>query len=490
MRTTWGLLGATCAGLAVRLLGVDRPSLWYDEALEYERATGSLQTLIFGRPVDQDPPFWALFNHLWFTQGTDEFWLRVPSVLLGAAAVFVAGSWSARRFGQPVGLLTALFIALAPVHVHYSQELNQYAAVVFLTLVAILAWERLLARGRPVDWARYTAVSAVGLTTHYGLAFPLAAMGLYLAHHVFRFRPRDDRRLLAAYASACAIIVVALFWFGLAERIAMPHLQRRFGGTHLAKELGYIADIGWREILVFFLLPFSGGPALWAVSALAVVAAVGAIRLWRLGPNGRRTVGICFFGALAVTYPADGLGLYPMGHRYVLFASPPLFAALAAGVGGLWQHARSLGILATLATTVVFLAFAPHELWPNPWLTVPREELRPVVESVTTAREPEELIYVYFGAIPAFRYYYRGSDKAVLWGRNLAEGGHAGEAQRISASKTHPDVWLVFSHERAGDREALLAALEERGLRLTAEVKGRNAGAVRLSRQPVGQASP
>ena len=78
-----------------------------------------------------------------------------------------------RRFGSRSGW----FLALAPVHVHYSRELNQYAAVGFVTVAALLSWERLLQRSEPADWWRYGAVSVVALGLHYGLAFPLLAMG-------------------------------------------------------------------------------------------------------------------------------------------------------------------------------------------------------------------------------------------------------------------------------------------------------------------------
>jgi hypothetical protein len=474
------------AGLALRLLDLGHHSLWFDEALEYGRATGTWALALFGRAVDQDPPLLALLNHGWVHFGTSEYWLRLPSAMLGTAAVFLAGWWAGRLFGRRVGLLTALLMAIAPVQVHYSQELNQYAAMVFLTVVTLIAWEDLLRHGRATDWWRYAAVSAVDLATHYGLAFLLVALGAYLAWHVWRGRDRRQQRAFAGYVVVCALAVGVLLCLGLAQRVALPHLQRRFGGTYLGKELAYIGDVGWREILVFFLLPFSGGPALAAVRVLSVVAALGAIDLWRRGSAGRRVVGIAFFGALAATYPADGFGLYPMGYRYVLFASPAFVDALAAGLVWFGQRWRPVGWSLAGATIALGLAFAPQEWWPNPWLSVPREELRPVLAQLTALRRPTDLIYVYYGAEPAFTYYRRGTDPVVVWGAYFEPRTASGEASRIvgaagtSAEHGQRRIWLVLSHERAGDRAALLAALHQQGWQPDLTFADRNAAAVRV----------
>ncbi|HEX6387417.1 MAG TPA: hypothetical protein VF177_22345 [Anaerolineae bacterium] len=41
----------------------------------------------------------------------------------------------------------------------------------------------------------------------------------------------------------------------------------------------------------------------------------------------------------------------------------------------------------------------------NPWLDLPREELRPVVTYVQQWAQPGDFIYVYYGAVPAYKVY-------------------------------------------------------------------------------------
>jgi mannosyltransferase len=403
----------------------------------------------------------ALINFAWIRMGDGESWLRLPSVILGVAAIILVALWLRRAFGERIALLAACLMALSPVLVHYSQELNQYAAVVFLAVATIVAFERLLQRGSDTDWAVYGVVSVVGLATHFGLAFLLGVLGLYLAEHAWRSGRRRERVRLTAYFASLVAAVAALWMLGLGEGLAVPHLDRRLGGTHLQKEIDYIVDVGWREILVFYLLPFSGGPSLHAVRALSLIAAVGAIALWRLGPAGRRVVGLYFFGPLALTYVASLMGWYPLGYRYGLFAVPALFVGIAAGIDAVWHRSRLAGAVVAVAAGAVFLLFSTHTDARNPWLTVPREALGTVTESMAEMSRPNDLVYVYYGAVPAYGYYGRRERATVLEGRHLDDVGAAQEEAKRIARVAEPGsrVWLVLSHVRGDEGDELLDAV-------------------------------
>src|SRR5206468_5787020 len=55
-------------------------------------------------------------------------WARkLPAVFWGVGTVAFLGALVTRRVGQAAGLLTALLLALAPFHVHYSQEFRPYS---------------------------------------------------------------------------------------------------------------------------------------------------------------------------------------------------------------------------------------------------------------------------------------------------------------------------------------------------------------------------
>ncbi len=476
-RNTWAVLAITWLALAFRLLDLGRHSLWFDEALEVGRAGGNLAVVLFGRPIDQDPPLMALGLRAWLTVGRSEWWLRLPSALLGTSTVFLSARWAGGRLGPRIGVYTALLMASAPVLVHYSQELNQYAALALAATILLVAWDRVLRHDRRRDWGLLGGTSVLGLATHYGMAFPVGATVCSLIGWAAR-QDRSARLRLQCYLGCLGAAVALLLALGLGDRLGIWHLQRRFGGTYLGKEVAYLADVLWREVLVFFLLPFSGGPALWAVRLLVAISLLGAWTLWRQGGSGRRLVGISLLLSLALVYPFDGFGRYPIGHRYVLFAAPPFLITLAAGLDRLALRQRWLGHLVTGSTVILFVAFAPQQRWSNPWLAVPREELRTVLETVSQRRHAEDLVYVYHGAVPTFDYYVSRPGPGTIRGTALSdEPRAAAEGERIAAFGR--PAWLLMAHETPGERERLLAALADMGYRAEDWIEAPGAAAIR-----------
>ena len=532
-------VAAVCAvALAVRLYALGRPSLWFDELLEVERATGPWRALLFGRPIDHDPPLFALALRGWIAVGRlfgwpwigdavgvaahpgwAEAWLRLPSVALGVAAVALTAVWAARWFGRRVGLLAALLLALSPLAIYHSQEVNQYAAMIAATPLLLLLQDRLNAGARRRDWLAYGTLSAAALATHYGMVFPLLALGSHQAWQAWRDPThRADRGRVAAYAAAMAAVVAALFALGLGARMAVPHVQPRLWGTHLTKELAYIGDVGWREIVVYFPFPFAGGPAILVANALGIVALVGAVRLWRRGGGGRLLVGGYVGGTLAMTYGTSLVGWYPLGYRYGVFNLVPYVVLVAAGVvamgdglrrsspdglrpshpGGLrpsppdplpqvWGRGRMLGgrvgkvagagsVVIAAATLVAFVAYWPHAPWTagNPFVHVPREDVRPVLRDVAAAWRAGDRLVVYDGAAVAVRFYWRGDRGDVVELPVFSPADpDAVDRVRDALTVTFDDArtednpggggefgraWLILSHVDPGD-EALLSAV-------------------------------
>ena len=460
-------------GLAIRLIGLGWHSLWFDEALEYSRAAGSLRHAIVGRPGDLDPPLYPVLNHFWFMLGTDQAFIRLPAALFGAGAVYLGYVWARAIFGQAIGTLTALLLALAPVQVHYSQELNQYSLVVFLSIATLIAFERLQANLRPADWALYTAISLLDLLTYHGLAFLLLALNLYLIYRILRLLIaaaswRERCRLLVVPAASALIMlsVVLLIWKIRPDHLAKVGWQRRFDDTNLWREWEVFSNEIWRYIPSFFTLPFSRGPAFWIVRAASLLAIAGAVYLWRRVPAGSRTLSVGLAVPLAAMHVASGFGLYPFGFRYTLFLSPIYFAMLAAGLWLLWRANRWIGIAATAVLCGAFVFFSPHGAWPNPWLSMPREEAGPVIAHLERHMRPHDAIFVYYGAKPAFDYYYRGprsNVKMSTWFR-FAEA-EVKAAELLAAASGHPRLWLIMSHIYPGEDRQLVGLLRAASFR-------------------------
>lgn len=505
-RRTLAALCTLALALAIRLHALGRPSLWFDELLEVERATGPWRTLLFGRPIDHDPPLFALALRGWIAVGRligwpwlgapvgsaaeatngasaaavglaghpgwAECWLRLPSVALGVAAVALTAAWASHAFGRRVGLLAALLLALSPLAIYHSQEVNQYAAMIAATPLLLLLHARLTAGARRRDWWIYGIVSAAAMATHYGLVFPLLALGIDLAWQAWRGPARRaDRRRVAAYAAAMAAVVAALFALGLGARMAVPHVQPRLWGTHLAKELAYIGDVGWREIVVYFPFPFAGGPAIVVANALGVLALVGAVRLWRGGGYGPRLVGLVAL-TLSATYATSIVGWYPLGYRYGLFNLMPYTVLVAAGIeaaAGMTRgaSARLVRVGLALLACAAFILFWPDAPWTaaNPYIRVPHEDIPLVLRTIARHWRPGDRLVFNGGAAPAVRFYWRGDPASVAALAPLDGTGRGRDAvDGILAAAGTGTTWLIQGRADDVDYRTLQAALAARGL--------------------------
>ncbi|MFI0607925.1 MAG: glycosyltransferase family 39 protein [Anaerolineae bacterium] len=495
----WGfrlaLAGWGAVALAARLWQAGAPSLWHDEALEWQRAGLSWPLLLRGRGIDQDPPLMAILLKPWLALGQQEAWLRAPAALAGAALVVLLGAAAARRWGRDTGCAAAALAAMAPVLVHYGQELNQYSGMVVLAVVLWLAGEGVWRRGWPRDWQRLSGLSAVALTWHYGLAFPVAiqAAGLWRrgrSRTVSPPYPADpgpvvDRRALAGHFLVCATTVLLLAGLGLGERLATPHNQPRLFGTGVVKELDYLADHLWREALVFFLTPFGGGGALWVAGGLGMVALWGAILLWRgaldipaAAGAGRHLV-LLLGGNLALLYAADITGLYPLGNRWSLFLAPTLLLCLAAGLASLGRAAPALGRGALAATLLAFFLLWPQRDALNADLAVPREPLRAALAWLERERRPDEPLYLTHATAPAFAYYGRVPDLPPAHSPPAAAPGAATVvglaptdrpptediAAFLSAARPLHRLWLIIDRAEPGQAAALAEGLLAAGWR-------------------------
>lgn len=147
--------------LCLGLLGLDRHSVWRDEAASLVAARRSLPELwtMVGHVDIVHALYYALL-HVWLQVGSGEAWARVPSVLAMAAAAGLVGLVGARLVSPSVGLVAGLLFAVNPSVSYYAQEARSTALVVAVALLA--TWLLLQAVDRsPRWWAAYAAACVV-----------------------------------------------------------------------------------------------------------------------------------------------------------------------------------------------------------------------------------------------------------------------------------------------------------------------------------------
>jgi len=174
LRARWPLLLALCAGVGTAFYRLGAKGLWGDEVWQVAWSQQQPLADTFHRfRAPPDLPLSFILVQLATTFGSDPFWVRLPSALLGAASVALLYLLGRRLYGRATGLAAALLLAVAPYHVWYAQDARPYAALTCYSLLTLLFFERLLRRPSPWTVVGFTAATVLNLYNHLFALFPL-----------------------------------------------------------------------------------------------------------------------------------------------------------------------------------------------------------------------------------------------------------------------------------------------------------------------------
>ena len=457
-------LGLTLAALALRLWGVGAHSYWSDEGGEVWAATMPWPDPLF-TTSNPDPPLYRLLLAGLARLSLAEPVLRLPSVLFGAAAVYLMYRWWADLDAPGLGLTAAALLALAPVSVYYSQEVSQYTLAIFTALALVVSYDRAGHLGRPRDWV-YAALASLGaLYGYYGVAllFPLLELRLLWQTWRRRSRPRLVGYLAfhVVLGLALAVLLVVFFLPQYRFQAGMENAPQRLSGDQLAPATlaQTFLRATYSDVLTFQLTPFADPPPR-LIQALAALMLLGVAVIARRFPSQRGQLGVGL-GLLLLFFAARALGVYPYGLRYALPWLPFLVACLAAGLWGLGRLHRAVGLVAGGAVLMAFSLFLPNlNLAPNPYVYWPREELRPVVRYMQAHRQPGDTVYVYYVTLYPYVLYDPNPQCPTFfapWFRHWPLDEKLAEMRRTIGEGRR--VWFVLSHIYGDEDRQLLDGL-------------------------------
>lgn len=344
---------------ALRLYHLDTMSLWWDEALSWDRATNSLPAILSNTiqiqtiaTRDLHPPLYFVFLHfLVLLAGTTEFALRFLSLganLLTLAMLLPLSRLLFGKRGTEVGLLAVLFAALSPFYVWYAQEARPYALVLLTSVFSVYALLRWL-KTKPRTWrdtvSRWSILFALAfaatLATHY-LSFVLlpffAATILVFGDRKRAWRARIFAPLTLLAAGMFIAFGVVLFlmpretdmtsWDQVGPRFVPLFIMLRDVWNSFAVGLTVTLDqAGWLDL---FLL------ALWLIGLFALV---------RVRSRDARLalflLAWLFLPALALQLGSYLRPLY-LNSRHLITTSPAFYLGLAVGVQALARRIPSL----------------------------------------------------------------------------------------------------------------------------------------------------
>jgi hypothetical protein len=199
----WSLAVAlvTLLAFALRAYRLDAEGFWLDEALTVGYAGAPLLDIpqnLASQSVH--PPLYFMLVHPWVAHfGASEHAVRATSVICGVLGVPLIAALARKVFDARAGLIAALLLTVAPLHIGQSQNARPYALLGMLVLMSLLA---------------YVIVTALVAYTHVFGLFTLVGQA---AHYVVAKRARPEEVRLSPRVwllTQLAVAVLFLPWLG------------------------------------------------------------------------------------------------------------------------------------------------------------------------------------------------------------------------------------------------------------------------------------
>jgi uncharacterized membrane protein len=274
---------AFALALVLRVLFIDSRGLWSDEAF---RVIAARQDTIFDtlRAAWAQPPsaplYWVALP-IWINLlGHGDIAVRLFSVPASVATLYVTYLLGRMVSGTPVGLLSAILLAVAPFAIETGQEATMYAWSALFATCTIWSAFSMLKTGR--GFGLYITFATLLLYTHYMgmlLIAELFVAGLFLLKsHVNTTQGTEKTAPLPLSTWLRAHVVITLLYspwliamgLRLAERAdELSHLQHRAG---LADLYSSVATTGLGAGAATFWPLWQINTALLAGSGLALLA--------------------------------------------------------------------------------------------------------------------------------------------------------------------------------------------------------------------------
>jgi uncharacterized membrane protein len=433
---------------------------------------GSLGDIIAANTrLNSAPPTYPLLvrftGEVW---GTAEAQLRFVSLSGGVLSV-VALAFLSRRWLAWSGTLVAVgSIAFTPSQVSYSRELREYSIATLFAVLVFLTLDRVLAA--KTSWphvAVYTAVVGLGMAFQYGLAIIVAsAYAIYLGE-LCRERSRRGFALYAASAACAVGAALTVFLFSLQHRLQAGALTFSYLEPFYLGEMSLSAIVDHLADNTDGLLRFAFYHTVQLPFTLMLV--LGIVVLAVKGRDHRRVLWFTLL-PIVITAALSMVRLYPYGGaRQDIMLLPMLYIVSAAGwecVFRVLAQARPVrfALMAAMFTWWGMIAWWQIGEYSQPAVRAGGD--RSVAAYVAEHLKQGDVVFLYPGAAPTFRYYWEGRGLGPPWTETvLIEGtaspepsGYLADVERCVLSSAR--CWVVVSYAQDDEKEAILSYLRER----------------------------
>lgn len=210
---------------------------------------------------DSHPAGVQVFLYYWVKLfGFNEFWIKLPFVLMGTASIYFIYRIAKQWFGSLSGLLSAALLAGIQYDIFYSQLARPYAAGLFFVLLQVFVLSRwMIGANKPKKLAvvAFALVCWLAALMH---AFSLAMAGLIYLSGLFLIQKRDLKSYIIAgllaflfYMPHLPVFYAQLMAGGIGDWLGKPD------ANFLFSFLFYATNYSWFLVLILvavFAFPF------------------------------------------------------------------------------------------------------------------------------------------------------------------------------------------------------------------------------------------
>jgi hypothetical protein len=480
---------AVAGALALRLFKLGSQSLWVDEIISINKSIPKPGLGIWDYlKYNIQGPIHSFVLYLLHFAGTGDAWLRVPSALAGAGAVYYLYRWVDLWLGRPVARIAAVILAVHPLHIHYSQEVRAYGFLVFFVTFSGYYFQKMFQRESTKCAAAYAAGTALAALSNFSAAFVYAVQSVI---YLFR-RPFNRRRVFHWVLVSLAILVLISPWvYRIWVVIDVGKLVTPVQPGELATEQRLRGDTTvTADAVPYLLYVFSVGMSLgpstrdlhvqtgmgsvlrdhwaaivWVAIVFGFLALAGLWNLLRMG-GGR-----CIQALLYVLVPLllllalNWQNAKAFNARYLLVSLPAFVCIVAAGVSaltGVWRKAAAACVFATLAASLFNYYFDG---------AYAKEDIRGAARLVENRIQPGDCVLAPTVA-EVFEHYFRKENPVYRTGASSRPPREILEERLEKALAGYPRVWYVRSREWDNDPDGDLLGALSRKFRETARLEG------------------
>ncbi len=337
------LIAVIALGTAIRFATLGVQSFDFDESFTVGIVVnGSFGHMLRTIPrTESSPPLYYILAWLWGKVfGLDEVGIRSLSALFGSLVIPVA-FFIGKRFGSfRAGLYAALFVAVDPLLVWYSQEARTYALLALLGALSLWTFVRALERpdrSRLILWA---LASAAAICSHYFAGFLVIAEAVWLV--------AATRRPGAVIASG-AVLLVGFALLPLALRQA-DHRTEWIANLTFGSRIKEVT----KKLVTGEIDPSHN----WQLVIVAVIVGAAMVYAWpRLRDRERRgailAVGTAV-AAIVMPFLLDLAGLHYLISKNVMAAVPVLLSGAGIILGA--RRAPGAGLVGASVGAALMLA--------------------------------------------------------------------------------------------------------------------------------------